>query len=95
MAKEKLVKKTIDTYTGESDITSPLKAIRQYCKVWCMNNSSNEVDLCTTTDCQLYKFRYGKNPHNNRDYSKNISNLAAKRSSQSSFSGQAVSSEEN
>lgn len=75
MAKEKLVKKTIDTYTGESDITSPLKAIRQYCKVWCMNSSANEVDLCTTTDCQLYKFRYGKNPHAHGGGGGNIANL--------------------
>ena len=44
-----------------ADIISPLKAIRANC-LECAN-SANEVKLCPCTNCPLYAFRLGKNPH--------------------------------
>ena len=38
---------------------SPLKSIRKYC-LDCSNNSANEVKLCSSKDCPLYVFRFGK-----------------------------------
>lgn len=45
-----------------SEITSPIKAIRAKC-LDCCCDSSNEVRMCTITDCPLYPFRFGKNPY--------------------------------
>ena len=45
-----------------SEITSPIKAIRAKC-LDCSCDSSNEVRMCTITDCPLYPFRFGKNPY--------------------------------
>lgn len=45
-----------------SEITSPVKAIRAYC-IGCCNGSFNEVKLCEISDCELYPFRFGKNPY--------------------------------
>lgn len=42
-------------------ITNPVKAIRKYC-LGCVNGSSKEVELCPITDCELFSFRFGKNP---------------------------------
>lgn len=39
---------------------SPLKAIRLHC-LGC-SGTSNEVKLCTVTDCPLYTFRLGHRP---------------------------------
>jgi len=66
MAKEKLVKKTLGSYTGKEAPETPLRAIRTYCVKWCMNNSAYEVDACTATDCELYIYRFGKNPRSTR-----------------------------
>jgi hypothetical protein len=44
-----------------NQITSPLKAIRAKC-LECSNGSSNEVKMCNIVDCELYDFRFGKNP---------------------------------
>jgi hypothetical protein len=41
---------------------SPLKAIRLNC-LSCSGDSFNEVKQCPIKDCQLYPFRFGKNPH--------------------------------
>jgi len=41
---------------------SRLKAIRKYC-LWCVNGLPEEVRLCPTKDCVLYKYRFGKNPN--------------------------------
>jgi hypothetical protein len=41
---------------------TPLKAIRKNC-LECSNDSSKEVKDCTITDCPLYSFRFGHNPH--------------------------------
>ena len=46
--------------TGE--IKNPVKAIRAYC-LGCCNGSLNEVNLCPAKNCELYKFRLGKNPY--------------------------------
>ena len=43
------------------EIKSPLKAIRAKC-LECSGGSSNEVKLCNVTNCELYNFRFGKNP---------------------------------
>lgn len=45
----------------EKHIT-PLKAIRLKC-LDCMAGSSNEVQLCPSRDCPLFRFRLGKNPN--------------------------------
>lgn len=39
----------------------PLKAIRKTC-LRCQGNSSRGVDECSSVDCPLWKFRYGKDP---------------------------------
>lgn len=41
---------------------NPVKAIRAYCLKCCLE-SSYEVARCTTTECELYAFRFGKNPY--------------------------------
>lgn len=43
-------------------ITSPQKAIREFC-LGCVGHSPNEVRLCPSTECPLYPFRFGKNPY--------------------------------
>ena len=43
----------------------PLKAVRKKC-LWCMNEQPKEVKLCPTEDCELWPFRFGKNPNKNR-----------------------------
>lgn len=41
---------------------TPLKSIRKKC-LWCMNDQSNEVHLCTCQDtCTLYPYRFGRRP---------------------------------
>lgn len=50
---------------------NPVKAIRAYC-LGCMRGSSKEVRLCPVTECELYAFRFGKNPYRaKREYSEN------------------------
>ena len=46
-------------------ITSPLKAIKAFC-VDCMGGQVTYVKDCTSTNCPLYEFRFGKNPYNTR-----------------------------
>lgn len=43
-------------------ITSPLKAIRAKC-IDCCCGSYAEVRKCPCTNCELYAFRFGKNPY--------------------------------
>ena len=43
------------------DVKSPLKAIRAKC-LECSGGSSNEVKNCSVSLCELYSFRFGKNP---------------------------------
>ena len=38
---------------------TPLYSIRKYC-LWCCNNSFQEIQLCPSIKCPLYKFRFGK-----------------------------------
>ena len=53
-------------YSGdEENKISPIKAIRAKC-LDCCCGQTNEVLLCTCTDCPLYVFRFGKNPFTNR-----------------------------
>lgn len=40
---------------------SPLKSVRLYCKTVC-GGSAKEVRLCTTAECPLYAYRFGRNP---------------------------------
>lgn len=42
--------------------TNPVKAIRAYCLNCCLE-SAFEVANCTATGCELYAFRFGKNPY--------------------------------
>lgn len=41
-------------------ITNPVKAIRAYC-IGCVG-SSYEVKNCPAEECELWNFRFGKNP---------------------------------
>ena len=51
------------------EITTPLKAIRAYC-LGCMYGSATEVRECAAAECELYAFRFGKNPYRaKREYS--------------------------
>ena len=43
------------------EIKSPVKAIRQFC-LDCCGGSSAEVRACTSVNCALKPFRFGKNP---------------------------------
>ena len=43
---------------------SLIKVIRLHC-LECAG-TPNEVKLCTCTDCNLYPYRFGKNPHRKR-----------------------------
>jgi len=45
----------------ESDLTSPLPAIRAKC-LDCCGGMYSEVTLCTAKQCPLWAFRLGKNP---------------------------------
>ena len=58
---------------------TPLKAIRQKC-LDCMCGQTYEVKLCPCTDCSLYPFRLGKNPH--RAGIGTTANLATKKPTQ-------------
>lgn len=42
--------------------TNPVKAIRAYCLNCCLENA-NEVAKCPAERCELYPFRFGKNPY--------------------------------
>jgi hypothetical protein len=44
----------------KNEITN-LKKIKLYCKEFCMN--MNNVNLCNSPKCDLYIFRFGKNPN--------------------------------
>ena len=46
-------------------LTNPMKVIRLKC-LDCSGGSSREVEHCPITDCQLYPFRFGKNPYRKR-----------------------------
>lgn len=46
-------------------ITSPLKAIRAKC-LECSNGSAADVRNCPIEKCELYPFRFGKNPYSRR-----------------------------
>lgn len=41
---------------------TPLKAIRKKC-LECSGGSPNEVKLCTVDRCELWYYRFGKNPN--------------------------------
>lgn len=41
---------------------NPVKAIRKFC-LDCCGGSIIDVKLCSATNCNLYAFRFGKNPY--------------------------------
>lgn len=41
---------------------SPVQSIRQHC-LNCVGGSRLEVKLCTSIDCPLFPYRFGKNPN--------------------------------
>ena len=45
---------------------TPVKAVRQYCRYWCVDNSIAAVRDCEITNCPLHPFRLGKNPNRRR-----------------------------
>ena len=51
-------------YTGEV-IKSILRAVRKKC-LDCCCYQENEVKLCPSTNCTLFPFRLGRNPHNKK-----------------------------
>jgi hypothetical protein len=46
---------------GGDYATSPLKAIRQKCRD-CSGGSASEARQCNVIDCDLWPYRFGKNP---------------------------------
>lgn len=44
---------------------SPYKIMRLKC-LECCCDSKEEVKLCTSEDCPLHPYRFGKNPNSNR-----------------------------
>lgn len=44
-----------------SNTTSPLKAIRKHC-IDCCGGYKNEVAACPSESCNLWPYRFGKNP---------------------------------
>ncbi len=46
---------------------NPAKAIRAYCLNCCLE-SAEEVRLCPAEECELWEFRFGKNPYLKREY---------------------------
>ena len=46
---------------------SRLKAIRRYCVGSCCRGQRREVRLCPTTDCVLWRYRFGKRPSRDHD----------------------------
>lgn len=40
----------------------PVRAHRQNC-LYCMGDSSDRIDACTTEDCASYLYRFGKAPN--------------------------------
>lgn len=61
-----------------TEITSPLKAIKAYC-IGCSGGSRDEVKLCPATSCELYSFRFGKNPYTKRELTPEQREAAANR----------------
>lgn len=60
-------------------ITNPVKAIRAKC-LDCCCEQVNEVQLCTSKDCPLYPFRFGKNPYRTkREYTEEQKKAMAER----------------
>lgn len=60
-------------------ILNPVKAIRQNC-LECCNGSAFEVRKCVIKSCDLYPFRFGKNPYRTkRVYSDDEKSALAKR----------------
>jgi hypothetical protein len=51
-----------DTREGMDQRTNPVKAIREKC-LDCCCGAHSEVDKCAITQCQLWPFRYGRNPY--------------------------------
>jgi len=50
---------------GTNTLTSPIKAIRAYC-LDCSGGNAAEVNRCVIERCELYPFRFGKNPFHKR-----------------------------
>jgi len=44
-----------------TEITSPLKAIRAKCYDCVV--TAKEIELCSSPTCELFPFRFGKNPY--------------------------------
>lgn len=49
-----------------TEIKSPVKAIREFCLECCGYNAT-DVKNCTSKDCPLKPFRFGKNPFVKRE----------------------------
>ena len=60
------------------EIRSPIKAIREKC-LECCCWQPGEVKLCTSVNCALYPFRFGKNPYVKRTMSDEQKVAAAER----------------
>lgn len=43
----------------------PLQAVRRKC-LWCCDDQLKEANLCPVVDCELFPFRFGKNPNKKR-----------------------------
>ena len=57
---------------------SPMKAIRANC-LDCCNGSPKDVKECDVKNCDLYAYRFGKNPFSKRKMSDKQKEAASKR----------------
>ena len=72
-----------------SEIKSPVKAIRQFC-LDCCGGSSADVKSCTSVNCALKPFRFGKNPFLHREMTEEQKAAAAERLKAINAKGHAV-----
>lgn len=63
---------------NQNKITSPLKAIKQFC-FECSGENVNEVKNCVSSKCPLRPFRMGKNPYNKREMTEEQKQAARER----------------
>jgi len=69
---EKIVKKVSKNCLDPKVRVSPLVAIRAKC-LDCMCYQANEVRLCSSDDCPLWRFRFGRNLSAPRGGGKSVS----------------------
>lgn len=60
-------------------ITSPLKAIKEFCLEECCCGQYQMMKTCTKESCPLFNFRFGKNPFSKRELTEEQRQASAER----------------